>query len=197
MTKNKNNIILSNNKTGTCVRQEAAEWEPRECSSSSSKLQQEWSSVPPPRCVTPHRVQLRGEFIPGVGSISQRDSDSPRYLPMTGRHASSALSTPQPAGGSSASCQRPLSSTASLSREIPQGHMSSWPRPSRVGGRRGVEGVYKVPSELCPRAVCPPSPASDLVRSNTASGSNSHFGTFPRRRLSQKGKQAISAHCFN
>ena len=193
IAKNRNNI-LSNNKTENSVRQEVVDWE---CSSTSSHLQQEWSSVPPPRCVTPHRVHLRGEFIPWVGSISQRDSDSPRYLPMSGGHTSLDHSTPQPAGRNSASCQRQLSSTVKPSRETSEGHISSWPRPSRASGRSGVEGVYKVPSELCPRAVCPPSPASDLVRSNTASGSNSHFGTFPRRRVSQKGKQTICAHCFN
>lgn len=192
--KNKNNAILSSDKTGTGARQETAGREP---SGVGSKPPQEWSSVSPPRSVTPHRVQLRGEFIPWVGPINQRDSDSPRYLPMNGGHTSSALSTPQPVGGSSASCHRASSSTVRPSRPAPQGHGSSWPRPSRISTACAEEGVYKAPSELCPRAVCPPSPASDLVRSNAASGSNSHFGTFPRRRLSQKGKYAISAHCFN
>lgn len=194
MVKNKNSAVLPSVKTGTGARQETMEWE---SSDVSNKPPQEWSGVSPPRCVTPHRVQLSGEFIPWVGPISQRNSDSPRYLPMNGGHASSALSTPQPVGGCSASCRRVLPSAARPSRTAPQGHMSSWPRPSRANTMIAEEGVYKAPSELCPRAVCPSSPASDLVRSNAASGSNSHFGTFPRRRLSQKGKYAISAHCFN
>lgn len=193
MAKNKNNAVLSNDKTGTGARQETVG---RESNVVSSKTPQEWSSVSPPRCVTPHRVQLREEFIPWVGPISQRDSDSPRYLPMNGGHTSSALSTPQLAGRSSASCHR-ASSAARPPRAAPQVHVSSWPRPSRASTANTEEGLYKAPSELCPRAVCPPSPASDLVRSNAASGSNSHFGTFPRRRLSQKGKYAISSHCFN
>lgn len=194
VAKNKNNAVLSSDKTVTGARLETVEWD---TSSVSSKPPQEWPPVAPPRCVTPHRVQLRGEFIPWVGPISQRDSDSPRYLPMNGGHASSTLSTPQRVGGNSASCHRVLSSAGKPSRTAPQGHGSSWPRPSRASTVSAEEGMYKAPAELCPRAVCPPSPASDLVRSNTASGSNSHFGTFPRRRLSQKGKYAISAHCFN
>lgn len=193
MAKNKSNAALLNDKTGTGARQETVG---RESSGMSSKAPQEWSSVSPPRCVTPHRVQLRGEFIPWVGAISQRDSDSPRYLPMNGGHTTSALGTPQLAVRSSASCRRP-SPAASPPKAPLQEHVSSWPRPSRASTATAEEGLYKAPSELCPRAVCPPSPASDLVRSNAASGSNSHFGTFPRRRLSQKGKYAISSHCFN
>lgn len=194
MAKSKNNSVLSRDTAGTGARQAAVEWG----SSGVGSKPQEWSGVSPPRSVTPHRVQLRGEFIPWVGPISQRDSDSPRYLPMNGGHASSALSTPQPVGGSSASCHRVLPSAERPSRTAPQGHVGSWPRPSRTTIANAEEGVYKTPSELCPRPVCPSSPArSDLVRSNAASGSNSHFGTFPRRRLSQKGKYAISAHCFN
>lgn len=193
MAKNKSNAVLSNDTTGTGARQETMG---RESSGVSSNTPEEWSSGSPPRCVTPHRVQLRGEFIPWVGPISERDSDSPRYLPMNGGHTSSALNTPHLVGHSSASCHR-ASSAARPPRATSQEHVSSWPRPSRASTANTEEGVYKAPSELCPRAVCPPSPASDLVRSNAPSGSNSQFGTFPRRRLSQKGKYAVSSHCFN
>lgn len=158
-----------------------------------------WSIVPPPRCLTSLTVHQRGELIRWVGPSSQRDGDSTYYLPMGGGLHASVPASPHKVSGSLVSlpCQRSYPSGTGRPMASKEGQMGSWPRPSRINGVRVIGSGRMNPPQPCLRAVCAPGLTRDLGRSNTPAGSYSHFGTFPRRRPSQKGKSSQQIVAIN
>lgn len=163
-----------------------------------------WAGVvPPPRCLTPHRVQLGGALIPWVGSIQPQGSESPYYLPMGGGHAvaSGPKGLPYQVNGGDASppCyERPLPPAvgrAAASAEA--GGTGSWPRSSRTHAVLDLRDVRANPSRpTARRDDCSASLVGELPGGTTtpsAGGDCSHFGTFPRRRPPQKGESRETA----
>ncbi|ROT84398.1 hypothetical protein C7M84_022412 [Penaeus vannamei] len=160
-----------------------------------------WAGVvPPPRCLTPHRVQLGGALIPWVGSIQPQGSESPYYLPMGGGHAvaSGPKGLPYQVNGGDASppCyERPLPPAvgrAAASAEA--GGTGSWPRSSRTHAVLDLRDVRANPSRpTARRDDCSASLVGELPGGTTtpsAGGDCSHFGTFPRRRPPQKARES-------
>ncbi|XP_069189144.1 uncharacterized protein [Procambarus clarkii] len=183
VTKNRNQEKdLGNNssKNRSAIREEVAGWMSQV---QSSEICEARAGVPPPRSLTPHRVQLGGHLIPWVESPSHRDSDSPYYLAMCGGQVPA---NHQRVSGSSLPNKRSYSSAAGRIGSSAERQMGSWPRPSRISDIRDAENGHMTPPQKCPRAVCAPNLPDDLGGSVVPRGSYSHFGTFPRRRPAHK-----------
>ncbi|KAK7018667.1 hypothetical protein SK128_003938 [Halocaridina rubra] len=161
------------------------------------KDERSWSNVPPPRCLTPHKVHIGSELIPWVDPVELKDGgESTYYLPMGGRLSMPLNTRAQSVCGgySSLPYQRPQPHpTSLLSPSVtPETKLGSWPRPSKWSEVETGTKVYAGRLQALPGA--PPCVAqtnnfnttiSDGLPSET-NGSDSPFGTFPRRRPLQK-----------
>lgn len=193
---NKNNN--SNNANGSPAARDARGWVTHLRPGSAAG--EGWAGgVPPPRCLTPHRVQLGGALIPWVGTIQPQGGESPYYLPMGGGHAVTSGPKGLPyqvnRGDVSPPCyERPfppvVSREAAVAAEA--AGTGSWPLSSRTHAVRDLRDVRANPSRPSARRDdCSASLMGDLpgrATSPSAGGDCSHFGTFPRRRPAQKGE---------